>query len=54
MIATKEEQRAVIRFLAAEGVGVCEVHRRMKTVYGEHSLSLIRACEVPKYQGTNA
>ncbi|GIX88535.1 uncharacterized protein CDAR_524261 [Caerostris darwini] len=48
MLATKV-QRGVIRFLAAEGIGVREVHRQMKTVYGEHSLSLTRVLDWYKH-----
>ncbi|GBL78369.1 hypothetical protein AVEN_42889-1 [Araneus ventricosus] len=39
MQASKKEQRGVIRFLAAEGVGGREMYRRMKAVYGEYSPS---------------
>ncbi|GFS94399.1 hypothetical protein TNCV_2014331 [Trichonephila clavipes] len=38
MQASKKEKRGVIRFLAAEGNGGREMHRRMKAVYGEYSL----------------
>ncbi|GFQ75009.1 histone-lysine N-methyltransferase SETMAR [Trichonephila clavata] len=38
MQESKKEQRGVIRFLAAEGVGGCEMHRRMKAVYGNCNL----------------
>ena len=37
MEASKEEQRAVVRFCVAEGAGTREIHRRMSAVYGEHS-----------------
>ena len=33
--AIKEEQRGVVSFLVAEGVGICKIHRRMSAVYGE-------------------
>ncbi|GBO11356.1 hypothetical protein AVEN_111355-1 [Araneus ventricosus] len=39
MQASKKEQRGLIRFLAAEGVGGREMYRQMKAVYGEYSLS---------------
>ena len=39
-VASKEEQRGVVRFLTAEGVGGMDVHRRMSQVYGEHYMSL--------------
>lgn len=38
MEASKEEQRAVIRFLTAEGESAAGIHRRMLAVYGEHCL----------------
>ncbi|GFT29253.1 hypothetical protein TNCV_3588361 [Trichonephila clavipes] len=38
MQASKKEQRGVVRFLAAEGVGSHEIHRGMRAVYGEYSL----------------
>ncbi|GFX67604.1 histone-lysine N-methyltransferase SETMAR [Trichonephila clavipes] len=34
MQASKKEQRGVIRFLAVEGVGGREMHRRMKAHHG--------------------
>jgi hypothetical protein len=34
MEAGKEEQRSVVRFLTAEGVGGREIYRRMSVVYG--------------------
>ena len=37
--ATHEEQRAVIRFLAAEGVKPSEVYRRMSAQYGSGRLN---------------
>ena len=37
--ATHEEQRAVIRFLAAEGVKPSEVYRRMSAQYGSSCLN---------------
>ena len=37
--ATHEEQRAVIRFLAAEGVKPSEVYRRMPDQYGSSCLN---------------
>ena len=40
MFTTKEKQCAVICFLAAEGVEVCEMQLQMKTKYGEHSMAL--------------
>ena len=36
---THEEQRAVIRFLAAEGVKPSEVYRRMSAQYGSSCLN---------------
>ena len=36
MEASKTEQRAVIRFLVAEGDTSANICRRMKAVYGEH------------------
>ncbi|GFV18474.1 histone-lysine N-methyltransferase SETMAR [Trichonephila clavipes] len=36
--ANKKEQRGIIRFLVAEGVGGQELHRRMEAMYGEYSL----------------
>lgn len=43
MFASKEEKHSLIRFFSlAKGVGIREVHRRMKAVYGEHALPLIR------------
>lgn len=41
IFASKEEQFSVIRYLVGEGAVVCEVHRRMKAMHGEHALSLI-------------
>ncbi|GFU52175.1 uncharacterized protein TNCV_4186251 [Trichonephila clavipes] len=38
MQASKKEQRGVFRFLAAEGAGGREMHRRMKAVNGKCSL----------------
>lgn len=45
MEASEEEQRGVVRFLTAEGVGGREVHHRMSAVYGEHSMSCSRVLE---------
>ncbi|GFT42451.1 histone-lysine N-methyltransferase SETMAR [Trichonephila clavipes] len=45
MEASNKEQRGVIRFLAAEGVRSCEMHRRMKAVYGEYSLCRLSVVE---------
>ena len=42
MEASKEEQRGVVSFLTAEGVGGTDIHRRMLQVYGEHCMSLAR------------
>ena len=42
MEACKEEQRGVVRFLTAEGVGGMDIHRRMSQVCGEHCMSLAR------------
>ncbi|GBL60540.1 hypothetical protein AVEN_161310-1 [Araneus ventricosus] len=36
-IRTKDEQRAVIRFLRSEGVKGSEIHRRLSSQYGESS-----------------
>ena len=38
--ASKEEQRGVVLFLAAEGVGTRKIHCRMSAVYCEHCMSL--------------
>lgn len=38
MEVSKEEQRAVIRFLTAEGESAAGIYRRMLTVYGEQCL----------------
>ena len=40
MLASKEEQRGVVRFLVAEGAGTREIHRRMSAMYGEYFMSL--------------
>ncbi|GFR24506.1 hypothetical protein TNCT_120831 [Trichonephila clavata] len=40
MDVPKEEQRGVLRFLAAESVSQKEISRRMTVVYGAHCLSL--------------
>ena len=37
-VCTKEEQRAVIRFLWSEGVPGAEIHRRLSTQYGDSAL----------------
>ena len=37
-VCTKEEQRAVIRFLWSEGVPGSEIHRRRSTQYGDSAL----------------
>ena len=37
-VCTKEEQRAVIRFLWSEGVPGAEIHRRLPTQYGDSAL----------------
>ncbi|KAJ4432539.1 hypothetical protein ANN_21162 [Periplaneta americana] len=39
MEAGKEEQRGVVRFLTAEGVGGREIHRRVSAAYDERSMS---------------
>jgi hypothetical protein len=39
LICTKEEQRAVIRFLWAEGVLGAEMHRRISVQYGNSVVS---------------
>ena len=41
-MSLKKEQRGVVRFLTAEGVGGTDIHRRMSQVYGEHCMSLAR------------
>ena len=33
------EVRGVIRFLQAENVRLCEIHRRLVAVYGEHVMN---------------
>lgn len=38
-VCTKEEQRAVIRFLCLEGVSGAEIYRRLSAQYGNSSLS---------------
>ncbi|GBN89926.1 hypothetical protein AVEN_227610-1 [Araneus ventricosus] len=48
MQASKKEQRGVIRFLAAEGVGSREMYRWMKAVYGVYSLSRSTVVECRK------
>ncbi|GFW14005.1 hypothetical protein TNCV_4701401 [Trichonephila clavipes] len=45
MQASKKEQRGVIRFFAAEGVGGREMHRRMKAVYGSSCPHTGNDCE---------
>ena len=42
MEASKEEQRGVVHFLTAEGVGGTDIYRRMSQVYGEQCMSLAR------------
>jgi hypothetical protein len=37
-VCTKEEQRAVIRFLWAEGVPGAEIHQRLSAQYGNSAL----------------
>ena len=37
-VCTKEEKRAVIRFLWSEGVPGAEIHRRLSTQYGDSAL----------------
>ena len=37
-VCTKEEQRAVIRFLWAQGVLGAEIHRRLSAQYGNSAL----------------
>lgn len=41
MFESNEEQLDINRFLVAEAVGVCEVHKRIKVVYGKYALVLI-------------
>ncbi|GFW94270.1 hypothetical protein TNCV_1432091 [Trichonephila clavipes] len=46
--ALHKEQRGVVRFLAAEGVGGHEMLRQMKAVYDEYSLccsSVVKWCK---------
>ncbi|KAJ4437739.1 hypothetical protein ANN_17885 [Periplaneta americana] len=45
MEAGKEEQRGVVRFLTAEGVGGREIYCRMSAVYSEHSMSCYHVLE---------
>ena len=45
MGAGKEEQRGVVRFLAAGGVGGREIHRRISAVNGESSMTCLRVLE---------
>lgn len=45
-VCTKEEQRAVIRFLWAEGVSDADIHRRLLMQYGD---SVIPRCSVYKW-----
>ncbi|KAJ4430453.1 hypothetical protein ANN_22669 [Periplaneta americana] len=42
MEASKEEQRSLVRFLTAKGVGGTDIHPRMSQVYGKHCMSLAR------------
>ena len=44
-VCTKEEQRAVIRFLWSEGVPGAEIHRRLSTQYGDNALPRRRGYE---------
>ena len=44
-VCTKEEQRAVIRFLWLEGVPRAEIHRRLSTQYGDSALQRRSVCE---------
>jgi len=44
-VGTKEEQRAVIRFLCSEGVPGAEVNRRLSTQYGDNALPRRRVYE---------
>jgi hypothetical protein len=37
---TREEQRSVIHFLSSEGVKPIEIHKRMKTQFGDACLLL--------------
>jgi len=39
-VCTKEEQRAVIRFIWSEGVPGAEIHRWLSTQYGDSALPL--------------
>ncbi|KAJ4435076.1 hypothetical protein ANN_23651 [Periplaneta americana] len=45
MEASKQEQRGVVRFLTAEGIGEREIHRRISAIYGEHSMSCSHVLE---------
>jgi hypothetical protein len=42
---TREEQRAVIRFLGSEGEKPADIHRRMKRQYGDACMSLQQVYE---------
>jgi hypothetical protein len=44
-VRTKEEQRAVFRFLWAEGVPGAEIHRRLSAQYGNSALPQRSVCE---------
>lgn len=44
-VCTSEEQRAVVRFLWAEGLSGAEIHRRLSAVYGSNSLTRGRVYE---------
>jgi transposase len=44
-MCTKEEQRAVIRFLFSEGVKLTKIFRRMKAQYGDTCLSQSKVYE---------
>jgi hypothetical protein len=39
-VSTREEQRAVIRFLGSEGEKPADIHRRIKRQYGDACVSL--------------
>jgi hypothetical protein len=42
---TREEQHAVIRFLGSEGEKPADIHRRMKSQYGDACVSLQQVYE---------
>ena len=54
MEPSKEEQRGVVHFLLAQGIGTREIDRRISAVYGEHSMSLTSVHEWQRYSAKDA